>query len=122
MEYGNLAPVYITGSTLSLVGLTVVVVVLKRSRRQTLRSSTTTLLLMTTVFDCLYSLKFLVSAVAFELGASDPRHSFHLIPDDCLSSVLYEHVIGMTCICLNAVCFNRCHASLRFRLCVSGCA
>ena len=103
MDYASVAPLHITGSTLSLVGLAVVVSVVRSSRKTTAMSSTTMLLMMTTACDFLYALKFLVSAIAFECGASDGRSSFHLFPDDCLSSVLYEHVVGMSCICLNAV-------------------
>ncbi len=79
LQYADVAPVYITGSLLSIIGAIVVLVAVKRTSRSP-RSSTTILLIITTLLDCLYSIKFSLSALAYEFGATDDRHSFHLIP------------------------------------------
>jgi hypothetical protein len=52
--------------------------------------------------EALYSLKYFVSALFWAAGFLDDRASFHVIPDDCFTSVAYGQFFGMAAISWNA--------------------
>ncbi len=60
---------------------------------------------MITIWDLLYSLKFTLTAVMYLAGARNPRASFHLIDDDCLTSALTDTFFGLQTVIWNAVSF-----------------
>ena len=97
-QYEAMAPVYLTVGLLSLLSTLAVIAVSRR-----VRDHPSTIILIITIVDLLYTLKYMVGALAWLCGARDERDSFHLINDDCVSSLAYGQFMGMACISWNAV-------------------
>ena len=62
---------------------------------------------MITIWDLLYSLKFTLTAVMYIAGERNPRASFHLIDDDCLTSAITDTFFGLQTVIWNAVCIYK---------------
>ena len=100
VTYAAVVPYYIATGFVSLV-LTLVIVFMYACSARMRRDHASTVVTIVTVCDLLYTLKFLVSALAWRGGADD-RDSFHLFDDNCLSSVAYGQFFGMAAISFNA--------------------
>lgn len=104
--YATIAPIYIGGAILSFVSCAYAIRMSLKEGKRLFRASPSTLILLLTLLDAAYALKFAVSAVVWYATGSSPddsRSSFHGINDNCLLSVMYEQLVGMACVCLNAV-------------------
>lgn len=97
-QFESMAPIYLTLGLASLLGTIAVIAVSRR-----VRDHPSTIILIITVVDLLYTLKYMVGALAWLCGARDERDSFHLINDDCVSSLAYGQFMGMASISWNAV-------------------
>ena len=99
--YARVAPVYIGVGLLSVL-CTVVINAMYWLTPRLRHDHASTVINTVTTCDLLYTLKFLVSAIVWQAGARDERDSFHVVPDDCLSSVAYGQFFGMAAISWNA--------------------
>jgi hypothetical protein len=61
-----------------------------------------TILHFMTMCEGLYALKFVLSAAAWYGGLRDGRASFHLLRDNCATSIAYGQLLGMAAIAYNA--------------------
>ncbi len=103
VDYADLAPYYIVGSSFSVFGTSILLAIMRFVGRLEFKTVSARFILALILVDLLYAAKFFVSAAVWYAGHGKGRDSFHFIPDNCLSSVLYEHVVGMLSICMNAV-------------------
>jgi 1-phosphatidylinositol-4-phosphate 5-kinase len=99
--YAQIAPFYLSVGFFSVV-LTGIVTLMYMCSPRMQRDHASTVVFIVTVCDLLYSLKFLVSALAWGGGSDDDRDSFHFIPDNCLSAVAFGQFFGMAAISFNA--------------------
>lgn len=101
-DFAVFAPLYIVFGMLSLLGgLAVALVLLRTPAIQ--RDHASRLILIITLVDVAFTLKYVVSAAAWEAGHTDPRRSFHLFADNCLSSAAYGQFFAMACVSWNFV-------------------
>lgn len=99
--YGDVVPWYIGFSIVSVLATSLVTLVSTSSAR--IRSDHYSIMIqIITTCDLLYTLKFLVSAMAWVAGRTDARSSFHLFGDDCMSAAAYGIFTGLACISWNA--------------------
>ncbi|KAA0178006.1 hypothetical protein FNF27_00554 [Cafeteria roenbergensis] len=55
-----------------------------------------------TICDLLYTVKFVAGAVSWHMGLRDERDSFHIFPDNCLSSAVYGMLLSTAIVAWNA--------------------
>jgi hypothetical protein len=100
-HYGEAVPVYIVVSLLSVLATSLVTLVSTSSRR--LRGDHHSVMIQTiTVCDLLFTLKFLIAAIAWAAGKQDARSSFHLFADNCMSAAAYGVFTGLASTSWNA--------------------
>jgi hypothetical protein len=99
--YDSVADVYIGVSFVSVL-FTLIVAVVSMSSDRLRRDHYSSMVFTITVCDLLYTLKFLVSAAAWDAGYKNERSSFHLIQDDCMSATAYGIFTGLACVSWNA--------------------
>lgn len=97
-EFAQMVPFYLALGVASIIGTIAVIVVSRR-----VRDHPSAIILIITVVDLLYTLKYMTGALAWLVGQRDERDSFHLINDDCVSSLAYGQFMGMASISWNAV-------------------
>ena len=100
-SYGGVVAVYIALGLASVLA-TLVVAAVSTSSARLRRDHYSSMILIITLCDLLYTLKFVVSAVAWAAGRRDSRASFHLLADNCMSSTSYGVFTGLACISWNA--------------------
>jgi hypothetical protein len=101
VSYGDVAGIHIGVGVLSLIGGAVILAMFEWDRRLA-SDQLGKMIWYMTVCDVLYTLKFFVSAVVWEVGLRNDRSSFHLIPDDCFTSAAYGMFLSMAIISWNA--------------------
>lgn len=105
IQYADTVWLYIILGWLS-VGSTCIIAFLHVSNKEVRGDPSSKFILLITLADLLYSLKFMISAIAFIVGNNDDTHdrdSFHLVDDQCLSAVIVETFTSATSVSLNAV-------------------
>lgn len=105
-SYETLAPVYLSGCSLSIVAGVIALRKTIAEGKTVDKSSPSLLFLAVTWASVCYSMKFGLSAVAWYASGEpeqDYRKSFHIIDDNCETSVLYEAFMGLLCVSLNVV-------------------
>jgi hypothetical protein len=98
--YDAVADTYIGVSFVSVVS-TLIVAIVSMSSDRLRRDHYSSMVFTITLCDLLYTMKFLVSAAAWDAGYRNERSSFHLIEDDCMSATAYGIFTGLACISWN---------------------
>ena len=99
--YSGVVAVHISLGLASVLA-TLVVAAVSTSSARLRRDHYSSMILIITLCDLLYTLKYVVSAVAWAAGRRDARASFHLLADNCMSATSYGVFTGLACISWNA--------------------
>eukprot|EP01138_Halocafeteria_seosinensis_P013084 gb/GECG01013362.1/.p1 GENE.gb/GECG01013362.1/~~gb/GECG01013362.1/.p1 ORF type:complete len:1282 (+),score=146.46 gb/GECG01013362.1/:1-3846(+) len=101
VPFEMVAPFYLSLGILSLIGASVITWLYFTTK--SLRwEHASTMIQIITVCDLLFTLKFTVSALAFELDEGDARRSFHILDDGCRTAAAYEQFFAMAVIGWNS--------------------
>ena len=90
----SVAWVYLGVGTLSVLGVFAVAYIYYLSPAIQ-RDHASTLILIITMMDFAFTMKFMVGALAWVCGDRDTNNSFHLLPDQCITSAMYGQFFGM---------------------------
>ena len=99
--YSFVAPIYVVCGSLSLL-LAWAMALVYAWNPHVREDHSSTLIHLMTCCEAIYSFKFFASALLWYAGFRDGRASFHLLPDNCASSIAYGQLFGMAAIAWNA--------------------
>jgi len=102
--YVNLAPIYLIGGALSLVGAAAVLLVFcgGQHANRVWSSHTSQVILFITVCEALFTFRYFLAAAAWFAGFKNERDSFHIIPDKCWSASLWGQFFAVSSVVWNA--------------------
>lgn len=101
VPYEDVVNIHIVTGTLSIIGGLLILAMFAWDRRLG-KKQMGMIVWLITLCDMAYTLKFLVPAVLWQFGFRNERDSFHVVPDNCLSSAVYGMLFSMAIISWNA--------------------